>query len=377
MSEIVRFKPRARILLQLGEQLIRNESVALLEIVKNSYDADAQNVTIKMRDIDNREKGIIIIEDDGMGMDVDIIKNVWMEPGSDYKAKLFQKKIRSPRFNRLPLGEKGIGRFGVHKLGSEIELISKMKNKNEVYLHIDWTKFDKAKYLDDVAIELYERNAEHFNHGQTGTRIIIRKLKKEWTRGMLRDVYRSLNALNSPFEALDSFKVHFESDKQDWLEGLLAFDDIKDYALFKAKAEIENNVISKLEYYFTPWKTMTKLNSRIVKKESIKILRKDESDRKKDVPFDLSNYKIGKIKFELLIFDRETKILSYSVQDIKGLKEYLDLNGGIRVYRDGIRVYDYGEPENDWLELDYRRFITPVRGISNNIIIPVFDSRSQ
>ncbi|MBA7537714.1 hypothetical protein ES705_29983 [subsurface metagenome] len=75
------------------------------------------------------------------------------------------------------------------------------------------------------------------------------------------------------------------------------------------------------------------------------------------------------IKFDAYIFDRDSKILSLGVQDKKGLKKYLDSNGGIRIYRDGIRVYDYGEPENDWLSLGIRRVNVPTKRISNNLII--------
>ena len=97
MSEIIRlnndieilakFKPRARLLVQLGDQLIKNESIALVELVKNSYDADANVVTIYMDNIDDGEKGVIIIEDDGYGMNAETVENVWLEPGSDFKTK--------------------------------------------------------------------------------------------------------------------------------------------------------------------------------------------------------------------------------------------------------------------------------------------------
>ena len=72
------FKPKARLLLQLGDQLIRSESIALLELIKNSYDAHASTVRVSMENIDQPAKGKIVIEDDGSGMNVDIIKNVWM-----------------------------------------------------------------------------------------------------------------------------------------------------------------------------------------------------------------------------------------------------------------------------------------------------------
>ena len=85
MEETQIFKPRARLLLQLGDQLIKNESIALLELIKNSYDADATDVYVHL---DLSGEGEIIIEDNGCGMDSNIIKNVWMEPGSDYKVKI-------------------------------------------------------------------------------------------------------------------------------------------------------------------------------------------------------------------------------------------------------------------------------------------------
>jgi signal transduction histidine kinase len=84
---------------------------------------------------------------------------------------------------------------------------------------------------------------------------------------------------------------------------------------------------------------------------------------------DLSKFEIGRIKFEALIFDREKRTLELGVQDIMGLTEYLNANGGIKVYRDGIRVYDYGEPGNDWLNLGGRRVNLPTKRISNNLII--------
>ena len=126
----ISFKPKARLILQLGDRLIANEKIAISEIVKNSYDACARKVTVTMNNINNPDKAEIIISDDGKGMDLDILENVWMEPGTDYKEKQLENSEFSD-CNRLPIGEKGIGRFGVHKLGNKIELISKKKNSKE------------------------------------------------------------------------------------------------------------------------------------------------------------------------------------------------------------------------------------------------------
>lgn len=368
------FKPKARLILQLGDQLIRSENIALLEIIKNAYDADASLVNISMTQLDNSDYASIVIEDDGSGMDAELIRNVWLQPGSDYKTKQIKGKSRSPKFNRLPLGEKGIGRFGVHKLGNEIELISKKAGKKEVYVKIDWKAFEKDDLLENIPIKIIERDSQYFDETETGTRIIIRNLKNTWSRGTIRDLHRSINSLNSPFETKEAFQVLFRLDKQEWLSGLATFQDIRESALFYAEVTLKNNLIKSLAYQFKPWESMTKIESREIEYTNIRMTHKvyDEIAGKKtqkDIDLNAKGFLIGEVKLKLLIFDQDSKILSLGVQDKSGLKEYLKLNGGVRVYRDGMRVYDYGEPGNDWLNLDSERVNQPTVKLSNNIVI--------
>jgi signal transduction histidine kinase len=117
---------------------------------------------------------------------------------------------------------------------------------------------------------------------------------------------------------------------------------------------------------------MTKLNGREKGLDNIRMVERVEDEKtgkRKWIDLDLDGYGIGRIFFKLLIFDRESKILSLGMTDKKGFKEYLNANGGVRVYRGGIRVYDYGELGNDWLNLDLMRVNWPGKTISNNIII--------
>lgn len=368
MKKSYTFKPRARLLLQLGDQLIKNEKVALLELIKNSYDADANNVQIKMENIENNTKGKITIVDDGEGMDIHTIENVWMEPGTDYKHKLYDKEIRSKKYHRLPLGEKGIGRFAVHKLGDVIELVSKKKDKPEIYAHIDWTKFGEDRYLEDVPVSFEERGPEIFQGRKTGTRITVKRLRKNWTRGDFRDIYRSVNAMSSPFTKDDSFRTSIEIDNQDWIEGLMSWEELNQYALFNFYCELNGSYITKFNYEFSPWETMSKLKPRTVTEKDpylSKKLRLYDGNQK----LDLDDHKIGKIKCQGLIFDLDSKVLRMGVSDIRGFRRYLAENGGVRVYRDGMRVFDYGEPENDWLGLDLRRVNLPSLKLSRNIVI--------
>jgi signal transduction histidine kinase len=351
----VRFKPRARLLLQLGDQLIKNESIALVELVKNSYDADANVVTIYMENVDDPKTGVIIIEDDGYGMSADTVENVWLEPGSDFKTQKIKNLEGSPKYDRLPIGEKGIGRFGVHKLGNVIEMTTKSADTNEVYVKIDWTDFDNYKYLEDVPITIIERTTPSiFKNGKTGTNILIADLRKKWERGIAREVKRSITALASPFDVNDSFKPSYSVlDKPGWFEGLLNWEDVKDYSLFRFKITMEGSSITEFSYDFTPWASMTKLFPRLVGIEDLLI----------------DQYKIGSVTFEGYIFDRDPFVLKLGVSDKTGFKKYLDTNGGVKVFRDKLRVYDYGEPENDWLGLDLRRVNQPAKRVSNNILL--------
>lgn len=367
----VRFKPRARLLSQLGDQLIKNEYIAIIELVKNAYDADATRVEIYMENVDNPGAGLIIIEDDGFGMDADIVENVWMEPGSDFKAEKFQNKEATPKFRRLPIGEKGIGRFGVHKLGHRIEMTTKKKNSKEVFVSIDWRIFDNFRYLEEVPIKIIERDTpQHFKEGRSGTNIVISDLRNEITRGLAREVKRAITSLTSPFDSNDAFIAEFDvTDKPAWFDGLLDWSEVKHYALYNFKLHIKDDRIIDFSYKFTPWPTMSRLSEREDNISSPIIQQFAMLENSDNIQFSLSDHKIGEIIFEGFIFDRDAFILRLGVTDKKGFKDYLDNNCGIRVFRDGLRVYDYGERENDWLGLDLRRVNNPTKAISNNIVL--------
>lgn len=373
MERQINFKSRARLMPQIGDQLIKNESIALLELVKNSYDADARNVWVEMLDVDKPRVGKIIVKDNGDGMNLKIIEDSWMEIGTDNKKNLLESYIsnnKKSKLGRLPMGEKGIGRFGVHKLGNKITLITKMQEQKEVVVQIDWSLFEQYEYLEQVPIKVIEREPKFFVGEQKGTFIEITDLKNEWTRGKLRDVYRSIMSLQSPFESIQSFNVEFKTNHKDWLEGLLSVEKIKNDALFFADVEIEANEIVKLNYEFKPWKVLNKLQERQVVRSHIEMCREEKEGKKKILKsINLSNYKIGKIRMKLMIFDLDNTILSYGVSDKKGLKDYLKNNGGIAVYRDNIRIYEYGDSGNDWLQLESKRINAPGTTLSSKITI--------
>ncbi len=131
-TEKLVFQPKAQLLILLGDQLIRDPGLAVFELVKNAYDADASECTVKMVNITDHGIAEIIVEDNGTGMDEEIIRNTWLEPATDYRSRQKSNDQRSKKYRRLPLGEKGVGRFAVHKLGRKIKLITRIEWKRRL-----------------------------------------------------------------------------------------------------------------------------------------------------------------------------------------------------------------------------------------------------
>lgn len=361
-SDTFAFKPRARMLVLLGDQLIRDAGIAVFELVKNSYDADATNVRVLLDHVSQPHYGKIIVEDDGCGMDWEQVVNVWLEPGTDYRQQQKLAGYRTPRFNRLPLGEKGVGRFAAHKLGKRIILISRKLGSPEVVVTIDWNAVSSTRYLSDTSVQVSEREPVHFIRENTGTRIEISDLNEEIGRGTIRQIYRAITSVCSPFRSPNEFSATLRLIPDDnSLSGLATIEKVLELAPYRATCLIDKGTLT-YDYDFVPVRGMDKVAGRSIR------------DRKLDVP-DLDLFsgetaaKIGPLLLEFRIYDLDTQTLEYAVSDRRGFKDFLKQNGGIRVYRDGVRVYDYGEYGNDWLELGEGRVNQPAARISNNQVI--------
>ena len=384
MSDQPTFKTRARVINQLGEQLIKNESIALLELIKNSYDAYASVCLVHMHNPDVPETGEIVIQDDGIGMTFITLSTAWLEIGTSYKTDPQKDEIKKKedRFKRLPLGEKGIGRLGVHRLGREIEIVTHVRGENtESTLVVNWDEIEKKRFIEDLPVKVEARALRVFKKAESGTKIVIKRLRKAWSRGLARDCARAITSLNSPFESDDSFRVDFDISSdcdesgrspESWLEGITSFRDIEQYKLFAFDITMAGTEIIKFQYEFLPWETMKKLRGRKIGKDDQEVktlLRMQYKEGRDEKDIDLSKYEIGNVRFKGIIFDRDARVLNLAVSDKRGLKGYLSKNGGVRVFRDNMRVLDYGEQGNDWLDLSGRRVNMPTKRVSNNIIL--------
>ena len=365
-----------RVIAHLGEDLIKDESIALLELVKNSYDAGATVCHVDfVFDVWGKLERISV-EDNGSGMDLDTIETVWLVIGTDNKKKQLSADFQG----RVPLGEKGIGRLGVHKLGRRIKLFSKSSSDKEVYVDIDWKRLAESKEIDDFKVDYGHQNATlHFNDGQTGTIIEISDLKGEWNRRKLRTIFRNLTSLNSPFvNQSDSFEVKVTTQGSNPFAGLPNLQEILDAGMYFGHCVMRGSRVEEFRYQFKPWSNLDKIDGRIVDSlddydRTIIHRVEEEADNnkliKRDEILDLSQYGIGKIEFDIVIFEKDNAIFNLMNLEKRALNDYLKNNSGIRVYRDNMRVFNYGEPGNDWLGIDQRRLNRAGGSISNNIII--------
>lgn len=382
-TENVPIRVRSHILRLLGDQLVGHDRLAIFELVKNAYDADAENVSVM---VDLRARKIIVL-DDGCGMTADDVKNRWLDIGTD--SKRGGNRARSPIYMRVPLGEKGVGRLAVQKLGSQFRMVSRTKGTPEILVELGWNDLiGSSDYVDGgLQVKITERaQAIDFPGDQHGTLIEISELtRKEWARKDLRDLKRLVVSLESPFETNDSFRVSLAVPGRE-----KDIDDVPDLKeLLRRSVWVYEFELSEKgftwKYDFSPPK-LKGLKARTECAEALGLLEwsdeayreaKARAENAEDAPIfvdpTMALAGIGTIKGRLHVFYRRDEILRLMGGDIRQTKQWLKDQAGVRVFRDGIRVYNYGEPEDDWLGLNARRINRPAEKLGTHQLVAAIE----
>ena len=341
-------RPRARIISLLGDELISDESVAVVELVKNAYDADASEVTVKFEMNKRLQYERIEIKDDGHGMDLDTVVKGWFEPGTILK----KKSERSPG-KRLYQGAKGVGRFASARLGQSLFLETKMKQSTTgVTVLLEWGAFDDESYLDEVDITYDETSSIDFDHGTVLTIEGVDK-KKHWQEDDFKNLHDRLSRLISPFEEIGGFEIHL---------------DIPSFPQFTGV--VEPHALTRRPKYQL-------LGSLSVDGKVTATLKVDnEVHRDYEAhPIGDKDVKVGcgLIEFDIRVWDRDRPGLSphmtqfdMSITDVRNI---LNTYCGVSIYRDGFRVHPYGEQGDDWLSLDNRSRQNPTKHLAKNQVI--------
>lgn len=200
----------------IGRDLITDRVTALFELVKNCYDANSQNVNVLFENISaGKKKPVIRIEDDGYGMSFEDIRDKWMVIGTSSK----RSHPYSPMpYNRKCVGEKGIGRFAVDKLGDYVSIITKKKGeKRWLKVDVDWGAYyqemkdgSKLRLFTDMENSYSYINA--INPNESGTKLIISEIREPWTKREIEHLMREISKIVSPFANLNyPFKVKVKS----------------------------------------------------------------------------------------------------------------------------------------------------------------------
>ena len=397
MSDDVTYKirPAARLIHTIGSDLIGDSYAALVELVKNSYDADATEVDIlfKYAEIEKENALFISIRDNGHGMNFDTVVNKWLVPATDDKLK---RKV-SKNGTRTLQGRKGIGRFAASILGQEMTLSTVDENGEKTETVIDWRIFKTDDYLENIEI-LVDKNetnepanteiliiAKNEKYEETvlneeGLEETIEKIDSKlsyWNRDTLDQLINELRKLISPFDdSIDEFKINlsFENSPFPEIDKNIRIDtypiiEFYDYRISGTISEkgnasllFENNV-----------------NPEVLQQENI------------STNFEVSgnNKYCGTMKVDFRVFDREPEAIDNLIN--KGLinpvsknlmgkrqaKGLLDEVYGVNVYKNFFRIRPYGNGGIDWLDLDKDRIQNFTLKISNNQIVGFVTIQSE
>lgn len=336
-SGLVEFRPRARLLKVIGSELISDDVLAVTELVKNAHDADASCVVVEFRGVASAA-GEIVVRDDGFGMDLATLLGHWMQPAATSKAGSSSRFTPS---GRRMLGEKGVGRFAADKLGGQLELISRRKGqRDEVVALFDWDDFDNDVLLMSEVKSRWELRPATVlpTHG---TILRIARPRALWNERMFRRLSTRLSRLRSPFRDGGNFTIRIESDEFPQYSGEMRA-DVLERAPYRIEAQFDGNETVEINVNGT---------------KSVQHLWNGTSD-----------LRCGPVKIRIFGFDLETEAVA-RVGPRMEVRAWLREWSGICVYRDGFRVWPYGEPHDDWLRLDQRRVNNPVVRLSNNQVV--------
>ncbi|NWG27041.1 MAG: ATP-binding protein [Ignavibacteriaceae bacterium] len=338
------FDSDGKLFKHIGRNQIDSETIALIEIVKNSYDADATEVLITFDKV-NKHNGEIIVTDNGHGMTHSQFEEFWMCPGTAHK----EKEHTSPFYGRTMLGRKGMGRFGTDKIGAKVVVKSKTKVEPIAFAAtIDADEFEKpnAKFQNTpILINFLPRQEIKFveKDYEFGTQIRMKKLRRTWSSKMIGEVREELCLMITPDERSSNFNIIFDVKDDVSLSGKLE-NSIKDGFSHELIIEVDEN-----DNY------VIKIDSRKIKDgnvldDCLDNITASNNEFESNHEIQESFKSFGPISGRILYFDKGG-LKSHSSSKHGRRADHT----GVKLYRSGFIVKPYGEKNNDWLRLKAKR----------------------
>lgn len=364
----IQIHPRA--FAAFGEDLVTNDMVAIIELIKNSYDAYAFDVEIEFGEDREGEK-YISITDDGLGMDRDTIINAWATIATPFKKRnpIVERIVNGKIRKRIVSGNKGLGRFSAARLGDEMIMITKSAGKDTLKAFFNWKVFENVESIAECSINLELSDEVPFK--ETGTKIIIKKVKSEWTKEKIDELINELSRLITPFKTVSDFNIRVLSPYKNDGKITIQTEAFIEHPIYKIEGEVtESGTILYTYQYDNGKKSRQDKGSIEWSAENYK--EREDLLNKKILP----EYTCGKFTFELRVWDLDSE----SIQDIserfdikkkRGIRKSISLYKGISVYRDNVLVLPKSEASRDWLGLDAKRISQLGRRISTGQIIGI------
>lgn len=327
-----RFAPD--ILRRLGEELNPSLDHSVMELVKNSLDADAQNCEVRLSEVTS-PGGAIFVSDDGDGMTAEEIVDGFLLFGRSRKVG----RGRTRR-GRIPAGSKGLGRLAALRAGERAVISTRPRTdpEREHRIVLEWSDFENVRAVEDVPIDI----ATHRRGPSTssGTDISILGLTGHLGRREVKRLARALLLLSDPFgDDPSDFHTKLASQEFEDLEALVRkkYFDAAEYRLV-AHVDGDGRAVATVE----DWRGET-------------LYEADHRQlRKSDRP-----YRCPPASFEFWAFILDGKTFQTRNATLTEVREWLREFGGVMLYVNGIRIPPYGDSGNDWLELDLRRVQSP------------------
>jgi signal transduction histidine kinase len=327
----------------LGEELNPSPDQGILELVKNAYDADAKRCTVELKAV-HLKGGSIRVWDDGHGMTADEIRNGWLIVGDSPKSR----SAKSP-LGRPLVGSKGLGRLGALRLGHSATLVTRPKHEPGVQyrVEIDWKAFERATIVEDVDLSIVTEDAPV--GASHGTDVVISDLPTVWRHADLHRLARAVLLLRDPFSEDRTFQAALKTPEFAGIERLARAGYFAECD-FHLVAEVDSEGRASAEVKSAGGKVLFKAAHSAV------------SDGKGHPV-----YSTPAASFELWEFNLSSKSFSNKQTTLKAVREWIGEFGGVRLYHRGVRILPYGEPKNDWLDMNLARTRSPeLRPSTNN-----------
>jgi len=356
------FRMHPRVFSSLGADLVTNDVVAIIELVKNAYDAFAKWVKVRFREYDDSGSLCIEIEDNGEGMSRSVIENVWCVVATPYRMMNPISKIGKKK--RRVSGEKGLGRLSAARLGSRLEMITKSANEPCWQVNVDWSDLTRKDSLEACNAEILAY-ADDPPFGEQGTLVRILNLNSSWDSTRLAELREQLSRLVSPFAEVRDFQIwlNLPGEKAESTEVEPA--DFLSSPPYSIKGEVNRAGIVNCEYTYSTFRNKKKRKIRKnlwehaeTAEESGASLKNNYEPACGPFSFEIRAWDIDAVSIEEIAEHFELKKQAVR-QDIKNYR-------GISVYRDGILVLPKSESARDWLGLDLRRVSRVGKRLSTN-----------